>query len=334
MSALLLLGGGRPAAPPAALHAALACQAQAAQLAALSGAHVGPYVQAHSQAATTAAYQSEALRQQLLLQQQQQQLALWRQHCQQLGHLGAPSAAAPHHGLQQAAAPPQAWQPAQTECLSEALRQQLLLQQQQQQLALWRQHCQQLGHLGAPSAAAPHHGLQQAAAPPQAWQPAQTECLVGAGGASQSYCTQVITPELNDAALHMLRTLRCAHLAEAPLGGRALGKRFVCSIKEVLKVAHCARAIIVAPDVRYSPTAVIDPVRLLQCILRKAQDAGVPVVFALSRRGIGQVFGPDKNISVVAVMRAEHCEPALEAMLALAAAGRARYAAARGAGAC
>eukprot|EP00887_Chlorella_sp_A99_P007105 scaffold2.g7105.t1 len=163
-------------------------------------------------------------------------------------------------------------------------------------------------------------------------QNASGHSLLGLDDACQSYCTQVITRELNDAALHVLRCVRSAHLAEASTGVHPLTRRCFCSIKEVLKVAHCARVIIVAPDVRYSPTAVVNAVRLLRCILRKAQDAGVPVVFALSRRGIGQVFGPDKNISVVAVMRTEHCEPALEAMLALAAAGRARYAAARGAG--
>ena len=50
-----------------------------------------------------------------------------------------------------------------------------------------------------------------------------------------------------------------------------------------------ARALIVAPDVRPSSTAHIKPVKMLQAVLAAAEAAGVPVVFALSRRGIGQV---------------------------------------------
>lgn len=176
----------------------------------------------------------------------------------------------------------------------------------------------------------------QARRPPQA--PSPAECLVGVHGAYQSYCTQIITPELNEVALHVLRSVRALHLAESPLlaavgaaGGPARGKRYFCSIKEVLKVAHRAAAIVVAPDVRYSPTATIEPVRLLQAILRAAQGAGVPVAFALSRRGIGQVFGPDKNISVVAIMHASQCEPAFDLMLTLASAGRDMWASTRGA---
>lgn len=51
----------------------------------------------------------------------------------------------------------------------------------------------------------------------------------------------------------------------------------------------CARCLIVAPDIRASPTAQFNPVNALGGIMRTARAAGVPVVFALSRRGIGQV---------------------------------------------
>jgi hypothetical protein len=57
----------------------------------------------------------------------------------------------------------------------------------------------------------------------------------------------------------------------------------------VSKVVHRARALIVAPDVKPSSTAHIKPVRMLQAVLRCAALNSVPVVFALSRRGIGQV---------------------------------------------
>lgn len=46
-----------------------------------------------------------------------------------------------------------------------------------------------------------------------------------------------------------------------------------------------------------------------QGILHRARQAGVPVVFALSRRGIGQVFGRDKSMSIVALMSSQGLDP-------------------------
>ncbi len=47
--------------------------------------------------------------------------------------------------------------------------------------------------------------------------------------------------------------------------------------------------LVVAPDIKPAPSAASDPVRMLHDLLRGAYSRGVPVVFALSRRSLGQV---------------------------------------------
>lgn len=145
------------------------------------------------------------------------------------------------------------------------------------------------------------------------------EVLVGLAGQYQSYCDQIISEELNSVTFQLLLRVKVLQLTDSPAMSQILGKRYFCSLKEVSKVVQFAKALIVAPDVRASPTAHIRPVGLLQSVLRMAQAMGVPYVFALSRRGIGQVFGRDKNMSIVAVMQTEGVEAEYVQMLELAA---------------
>lgn len=57
---------------------------------------------------------------------------------------------------------------------------------------------------------------------------------------------------------------------------------------------------------------------LPQAVLRCAAMHSVPVVYALSRRGIGTVFGRDKSMSIVAVMVPGGVEAPFVSMLELA----------------
>jgi len=184
-------------------------------------------------------------------------------------------------------------------------------------------HALYAGQLG------PHSGLCPHAFPPQ---PVFEECLVGIDGAYQPYCRQIISEELNVVALRMLSNLKNLQLADPPALTRIIGKRYFCSLKEVSKVVHSSRMLIVAPDVRPSSTAHIKPVRLLQMVLNAADAAGVPYVFAASRRGIGQVFGRDKSMSIVAIMQLDQVESDYLALLEQATAGRELYAMHRGGG--
>ena len=160
--------------------------------------------------------------------------------------------------------------------------------------------------------------------------PVYEECLVGIDGAYQSYCHQVINNEINVAALRMLSHVKAAQLTDSPALTRLIGKRYFCSLKEVSKVVGASRMLLIAPDVRPSVTAHIKPVRLLQMVMAAADAAGVPYVFCLSRRGIGQVFGRDKSMSIVAVMHVDGVENEYVTLLEQGAQGRELYAAHRG----
>ncbi|KAG7667173.1 hypothetical protein NADE_003029 [Nannochloris sp. 'desiccata'] len=160
--------------------------------------------------------------------------------------------------------------------------------------------------------------------------PVYEECLVGIDGAYQSYCRQVINNEINVAALRMLAHVKAAQLTDSPAISRLIGKRYFCSLKEVSKVVGASRMLLIAPDVRPSITAHIKPVRLLQMVMAAADAAGVPYVFCLSRRGIGQVFGRDKSMSIVAVMHVDGVENEYVTLLEQGAQGRELYAAHRG----
>jgi ribosomal protein L7Ae-like RNA K-turn-binding protein len=131
------------------------------------------------------------------------------------------------------------------------------------------------------------------------------ECLVGIEGEYQPYCQQIISLELNAAAQRVLHALKTLQNFDGPSGSK---KRYFCSLKEVSKVAKHCKLLIIAPDVKPSPTAHIKPVKLLQSVINSAESAGVPYIFALSRRGIGQVFGRDKSMSIVAVMNLDQIE--------------------------
>lgn len=153
---------------------------------------------------------------------------------------------------------------------------------------------------------------------------------MGLDGAYQSYCHQVITDEINMNALHLLSHVKTAQLADPPAVTRLIGKRYFCSLKEVSKVVSGSRLLLIAPDVRPSATAHIKPVRLLQMVMAAADAAGVPYVFCLSRRGIGQVFGRDKSMSIVAVMHVDGVENEYLSLLEQGAQGRELYALHRG----
>ena len=160
--------------------------------------------------------------------------------------------------------------------------------------------------------------------------PAFDECLVGLDGAYQSYCRQVISDDVNTAALRMLSHVKTAQLSDPPAVTCLIGKRYFCSLKEVSKVVSASKILLIAPDVRPSATAHIKPVRLLQMVMQAADAAGVPYVFCLSRRGIGQVFGRDKSMSIVAIMHVDGVENEYITLLEQGAQGRELYALHRG----
>ncbi|KAL4855959.1 hypothetical protein ACK3TF_003716 [Chlorella vulgaris] len=208
------------------------------------------------------------------------------------------------------------------------------LQKQQQELLRQQHLLYQAAQLGQHMCAGPHPFVFPQASflrqPSQAAEMCPPECLVGLAGCYQPYCRQVISERLNATVTHVLTAAKLLQAGDAPATTRIIGRRYFCSLKEVAKVVSSARLIIMAPDVRVSPTANMNPVRAVQRIMREAEARGAPTAFALSRRGIGQVFGRDKMMSIVAIMQLEALEDSYRDIAEEAARGRQLFAQHRG----
>ncbi|KAK9818831.1 hypothetical protein WJX74_008862 [Apatococcus lobatus] len=141
----------------------------------------------------------------------------------------------------------------------------------------------------------------------------------------RTYCCQVITADLNKVVVELLQSLlywqeraRALHPAKAKQK-----KRLVSGLREVAKAVRSkrARVVIVAPNIEHIQTeGGLDD--LLTSILSQAEELGIPVVFALSRKKLGQVFGCRKKMSAIAVLDYSSAEAMHKRMTALAAAGR------------
>jgi len=156
-------------------------------------------------------------------------------------------------------------------------------------------------------------------------------CLIGMDGQYQPYCTQIISHSLNEAttsALTKLKNLQQALDAsrDSPQAkNSSKGKLYYCSLKEVSKVVRSCKLIVIAPDIMPSASAQIKPVQMLLSVIEDAKNANVPYVFALSRRGIGQIFGKDKNMSIMALMSLDGIETEYNIMMIEAEHGRKVY---------
>ncbi len=65
---------------------------------------------------------------------------------------------------------------------------------------------------------------------------------------------------------------------------------------------------------------------------RRCKENDIPLVFALTRKKMGELYGHRKRVSAVAVLSHASCEDIVSRMVALAAAGRAQFEAQRGDG--
>ncbi|KAF8068235.1 Low molecular mass early light-inducible protein HV90 [Scenedesmus sp. PABB004] len=150
-----------------------------------------------------------------------------------------------------------------------------------------------------------------------------------------AFVHQDICAGLNAAASLLLNKLRALQYGgDSP---RPAARRlYVCGLREACKAIKTgrARAVLLAPDIQLNkagkPDRVLDG-RVAEIVAAGARAAApVPVVFALSRKRIGQVFGSKKRMSAIAVLDAPEPVAELFALtLGLAGEGRARWAAAR-----
>jgi ribosomal protein L7Ae-like RNA K-turn-binding protein len=109
---------------------------------------------------------------------------------------------------------------------------------------------------------------------------------------------------------------------------------YVCGLRESCKAIKCGKAlaVLLAPDIQLGtfgkPDRVLDG-RMREIILSsQVPQHGrgcVPVVFALSRKKIGQVFGSKKRMSAITLLDVSGVEELYGAVLQLAEEGRQRW---------
>lgn len=108
----------------------------------------------------------------------------------------------------------------------------------------------------------------------------------------------------------------------------------MCGLRESCKAIKCgtALAVLLAPDIQLGNDSKPDRMlasRMREIILSsQAQQPGrvrVPVVFALSRQKIGQVFGSKKRMSAITLLDVAGAEELYGAMLQLVEEGRQRW---------
>ncbi|DBA81301.1 TPA: Selenocysteine insertion sequence-binding protein 2 [Trebouxia sp. C0005] len=151
---------------------------------------------------------------------------------------------------------------------------------------------------------------------------------VGIKAQCRTYCKQVISAELNRVVVELLQQLlfwQERQKAQDPLKATKK-KRLVSGLREVAKAVklHKAKTVVVAPNIeQIESEGGLDD--LLGSILKQAEDFGLPVVFALSRKKMGQVFGCRKKMSAIAILDYGGANELFHQMSALAKKGRVDY---------
>lgn len=151
---------------------------------------------------------------------------------------------------------------------------------------------------------------------------------VGIKAQCRTYCKQVISAELNRVVVELLQQLlfwQERQKAQDPLKATKK-KRLVSGLREVAKAVKLrkAKTVVVAPNIeQIESEGGLDD--LLGSILKQAEDFGLPVVFALSRKKMGQVFGCRKKMSAIAILDYGGANELFHQMSALAKKGRVDY---------
>ncbi|DBA75326.1 TPA: Selenocysteine insertion sequence-binding protein 2 [Trebouxia sp. C0004] len=151
---------------------------------------------------------------------------------------------------------------------------------------------------------------------------------VGIKAQCRTYCKQVISAELNRVVVELLQQLlfwQERQKAQDPLKATKK-KRLVSGLREVAKAVKLrkAKTVVVAPNIeQIESEGGLDD--LLGSILKQAEENGLPVVFALSRKKMGQVFGCRKKMSAIAILEYGGANELFHQMSALAKKGRVDY---------
>jgi len=133
----------------------------------------------------------------------------------------------------------------------------------------------------------------------------------------REYVTAPITEELEQAVTETLFHLR--HLKKQEKGLGLPGRRYAVGFREVARLVSQQKlaALLVAPDVERTSGGALE--QAIAKIVADCQANGIPVVYALSRRQLGQAIQKNVAISVFAFQDVRGAEEPFNRMLALAA---------------
>eukprot|EP00798_Chlamydomonas_sp_ICE-L_P022906 gene22906-30083_t len=128
---------------------------------------------------------------------------------------------------------------------------------------------------------------------------------IGLNAASHPRCHQVISAELNSVVNELLRKVK--GFQERAIAKNAIkagmNKWYVSGLKEVLKSVDRKKAamVIVAPNIeQMDAEGGLDST--LTLIIDRSAEVGVPLIFALTRKRLGAIYGVRKRVSAVALL--------------------------------
>jgi selenocysteine insertion sequence-binding protein 2 len=155
---------------------------------------------------------------------------------------------------------------------------------------------------------------------------------VGPNAAVQDYCIQEISPALNSVVVGLLSSIKGFQdraMAKNPVKAN-MRRWYVCGLREVRKAikAGKAKAVLLAPNIEQieAEGGLNDSVEDIIAVCKEVEPA-IPVVFALSRKKMGEVYGFRKRMSAIALLELGGVQEQFDQMLQLAEEGRQRFAA-------
>eukprot|EP01025_Chloroclados_australasicus_P031460 TRINITY_DN3179_c1_g1_i11.p1 TRINITY_DN3179_c1_g1~~TRINITY_DN3179_c1_g1_i11.p1 ORF type:complete len:631 (-),score=71.51 TRINITY_DN3179_c1_g1_i11:764-2656(-) len=152
---------------------------------------------------------------------------------------------------------------------------------------------------------------------------------VGVDAQCREYCTQIISSELNTLVVEFLQTLykfQERQMVNDPINAKAR-RRMVSGLREVGKVVknNKAKCIILAPNIeRIESQGGLDD--KLEELLDLCKQQEIQVVYALSRKRLGQVFGSRKKMSAIAILNMSGAQEMYNQILLLARKGQEEWA--------
>jgi len=129
----------------------------------------------------------------------------------------------------------------------------------------------------------------------------------------REYVTMELTPALEGAVTALLYKLRTLKMAELAVGQES--RRYAVGLREVGRLLRGdeAAALIVAPDVERNSGGMIE--QKLAGLVETCKNNGIPVVYALSRRQLGQAVCKNVAISVMLVQSTRGAEDEFSAVV-------------------